>query len=77
MPDYRQSSMPMTWRHPSARSTAINAAIDAAEKASGAARKTALDALAADLTKDVTTAKDSARVKMLIGALKDLSAATK
>ena len=61
----------------SARSTAINAAIDAAEKASGAARKTALDALAADLTKDVTTAKDSARVKMLIGAVKNLSAATK
>jgi hypothetical protein len=60
-----------------ARSSAINAAIDAAEKASGTARKTALDALAADLAKDATSAKDGARVKMLIGAVKNLSAATK
>jgi hypothetical protein len=60
-----------------ARSTAINAAIDASEKASGAARKAALEKLATELAKDAGTAKDGARVKMLIGAVKDLAAATK
>ena len=60
-----------------ARSTEINAAIDAAEKATGAARKTALDKLAGDLAKDATTAKDGARVKLLMGAVKNLANATK
>ncbi len=60
-----------------ARSASINTGIDAAEKASGATRKAILERLATGLAADVSTAKDSARVKLLIGALKDLAAATK
>lgn len=60
-----------------ARTTAINAAIDAAEKASGAARKSALTALATSVDRDVATATDKAKVRMLSAAIKDLAAATK
>ena len=60
-----------------ARSATINTGIDAAEKASGTTRKAILDRLATGLVADVSTAKDVVRVKRLIGALKDLAAATK
>jgi hypothetical protein len=59
------------------RTTAINAAIDAAERAEGKARRDALNALAKDVDKDVAGAKDPARVKMLSAAIKDLAKATK
>lgn len=62
---------------PAARTTAINAALDAAEKQSGAARKASLNALAAAVDKDVAGAKDSAKVQMLAQGIKDLAAATK
>ncbi len=61
----------------SARTTAINAAIDAAEQANGKARRDALNALAREVDKDVAGAKDPERVKMLSAAIKDLAKATK
>ena len=59
------------------RTTAINAAIDAAERADGKARRDALNALARDVDKDVAGAKDPERVKMLSAAIKDLAKATR
>ena len=55
-----------------ARTSAIGAAIDAAEKASGAARKSAYAKLAKDLAADAKSAGDAVRVKALaevVGAL--------
>ncbi len=57
--------------------TAIGSAIDAAEQQSGTARRDALNALAKQVDKDVSGAKDSERVKMLSSAIKDLAKATK
>src|SRR4029077_4589023 len=48
-----------------ARTTAIGAALDAAEKQTGAARGKALTTLAAEVDKDVSGAKDQARVKSM------------
>jgi hypothetical protein len=59
------------------RTTAIGSAIDAAEQQSGKARRDALNALAKQVDKDVSGAKDSERVKMLSSAIKDLAKATK
>jgi hypothetical protein len=59
------------------RTTAINAAVDAAEQQSGSARRTALNALAKQVDGDVAGAKDSARVKMLVEAIRKLASATK
>ncbi len=59
------------------RTTAIGTAIDAAEKLDGKARRDALNAVAKDVDKDVAGAKDSARVKMMSAAIKDLAKATK
>ncbi|MEP7382892.1 MAG: hypothetical protein ABI910_14475 [Gemmatimonadota bacterium] len=59
------------------RTTAIGNAIDAAEKLEGKARRDALNAVAKDVDKDVAGAKDSARVKMMSAAIKDLAKATK
>lgn len=60
-----------------ARTTAINAALNAAENASGAARRTALTELAKDVDRDVGAAQDKAKVRMLSAAIKQLAAATK
>jgi hypothetical protein len=59
------------------RTTAIGSAIDAAEQKSGKARRDALNALAKQVDKDVSGAKDPERVKMLASAIKDLAKATK
>lgn len=60
-----------------ARITAINAALDASEKQSGAARKASLTKLGVEVDKDVAGATDSARVKTLAAEIKKLAAATK
>ena len=60
-----------------ARITAINAALDASEKQSGAARKAALTKLGAEVDKDVAGAQDSAKVKTLAAEIRKLAAATK
>jgi hypothetical protein len=58
------------------RTTAIGSALDAAEQQSGKARRDALNALAKQVDKDMSGAKDSERVKMLSSAIKDLAKAT-
>jgi hypothetical protein len=60
-----------------ARTTAIAAALDAAEAKSGAARKSALTALAMQVDADVKGAKDGQRVQWMSDAIKKLAAATK
>jgi len=60
-----------------ARVTAVNAAVDAAEKQSGSARRNALNALAKEVDGDAGGAKDSARVKMLAEAIRKLASATR
>jgi hypothetical protein len=57
------------------RTTAVSAALDAAEKKSGAARSAALTALAKQVDGDASGAKDAARVRMMSGAIKQLAAA--
>jgi hypothetical protein len=52
------------------------AALDAAEKASGAARRTALMKLASTLDSDAAGSGDAAKVKKLAGSVKDLAGAT-
>jgi hypothetical protein len=59
------------------RTTAIGKALDDAEAKSGKARRDALNALAKQVDKDVSGAKDSARVKMMADAVEDLAKATK
>jgi hypothetical protein len=59
------------------RTTAINAAVDAAEQQAGSARRNALSSLARQVDGDVASAKDSARVKMLVDAIRKLASATK
>jgi hypothetical protein len=59
----------------SARTTAIGAALSAAEKQSGGARRTALTALAKQVDGDVSGAKDGARVRALADAMRALAAA--
>jgi hypothetical protein len=58
---------------PAARRTAIVTALNAAEKASGAARRQQLTRLAAQLESDARNAKDAARVRLMLGAIKDLA----
>ena len=58
------------------RTTAIASALDAAEKQSGKARRSALDALASQTDKDVKGAKDPERVKWMSAAIKDLAKAS-
>ncbi len=60
-----------------ARTTAIASALNAAEQQTGAARRTALNKLAGEVTKDATGARDSAKVRTMAQAIKDLAAATK
>jgi len=59
------------------RTTAIASALDAAEAKSGKERRDALNALAKQVDKDVSGAKDPERVKMMSAAIKDLAKATK
>ncbi len=61
----------------SARANAIDKALSTAEKASGAARKSALQLLARQVDGDVAGAKDGAKVKAMAQAIRDLAAATK
>jgi hypothetical protein len=56
-----------------ARTTAIGQALDAAEKATGARRRTALTSLAAAVDRDARGAKDPARVKAMSAAIKALA----
>jgi hypothetical protein len=57
--------------------SAIDKALTAAENATGAARKSALNKLAGQVDKDVPGAKDSARVKTMAAEIRRLAAATK
>jgi hypothetical protein len=59
------------------RTTAVSAALDAAEQKSGAARGAALTALAKQVDGYASGAKDAARVRMMSGAIKQLAAASK
>lgn len=62
---------------PTARTSAIASALDAAEKQSGAARRSALTALATQVDADVNGAKDAARVRAMAGAIRDLASASR
>ena len=57
------------------RTTAIDAALSAAEAKSGAARAAALRALAVQVDADAKTAKDAARVRTMAGEIRRLAAA--
>ncbi len=59
------------------RTSAISEALTAAEAKSGAARATALDALAAQVDGDVSGAKDGARVRTMAAEIRRLAAASK
>ena len=61
----------------SERTTAIAAALDAAEQKSDAARAVALNALAKQVDGDVSGARDADRVRMMSAAIKALAAASK
>jgi hypothetical protein len=57
------------------RTTAISAALDAAEQKNGAAAATALTALAREVDADASGAKDAARVRMMATEIRRLAAA--
>ncbi len=59
------------------RTTAVSAALDAAEKKSGAARGAALTALAKQVDGYASGAKDAARVRMMSSEIKRLAAVSK
>ena len=59
------------------RTTAIARALDAAEQQTGRTRREALEALARQVDRDVTGAKDPERVKAMSAAIKDLAKATR
>ncbi len=58
---------------PSTRLNAVMSELDAAEKANGAARKTALTLLATKLTGDAATSSDASKVRMLSAELVELA----
>ena len=58
-----------------ARTTAIDQALTAAERQSGAARATALNALAGQVDRDVAGAADAARVRAMAAEIRRLAAA--
>jgi hypothetical protein len=62
---------------PAARTTAISSALTAAEKRTGAARATALSALARQVDGDANGANDVARVRAMAAAIKALATASK
>jgi len=57
----------------SSRLAAVRAALGSAESASGAARTSALTALATQIDADASGSSDAAKVKMLAGAVRDLA----
>ncbi len=59
---------------PTARTTAINGALDAAEKASGSARAAALTRLAGELGNDVGSSSDANRVRALQDVVRRMAA---
>jgi hypothetical protein len=59
------------------RTTAIDAALTAAEAQTGVARRTALTRLATQVDRDVRGAKDAARVRAMSAAIKQLAAASR
>jgi hypothetical protein len=59
------------------RTSAISSALDAAEGKTGAARATALNALAQQVDRDVAGAKDGARVRTMAGEIRRLAAASR
>lgn len=59
------------------RTSAIATSLAEAEAKSGAARATALDALAAQVDRDVSGAKDGARVRAMAGEIRRLATASK
>ncbi len=61
---------------PANRRTAIAAALTAAERANGAARRDQLNRLAAQLDKDAAGAKDGERVRAMAAAVRDLARAS-
>jgi hypothetical protein len=61
----------------SERTAAISSALDMAEMKSGAARATALSALAQQVDRDVAGAKDGARVRTMAGEIRRLAAASR
>jgi hypothetical protein len=60
----------------SSRTSAIASQLNAAEAASGAARRDALNAIAAQLDTDAGSAADAARVRKMAGAVRDLANAS-
>ena len=56
---------------------AISSALDVAEMKTGAARATALNALAQQVDRDVTGARDGARVRAMAGEIRRLAAASR
>jgi hypothetical protein len=60
-----------------ARTTAIARALDAAEKQSGSARRTALTRLATQVDADVAGARDGARVRAMATAIRELASASR
>jgi hypothetical protein len=61
----------------SQRTEAISSALDLAEMKAGAARATALNALAQQVDRDVAGAKDGARVRTMAGEIRRLAAASR
>jgi hypothetical protein len=59
------------------RTTAIDGALTAAEKLTGAARARALTSLAGQVDRDVDGARDGARVKAMAAAMRDLASASR
>jgi hypothetical protein len=57
-----------------ARSTAVTSALARAERLSGAAQRTALNTLAAQLTRDAAGSREAARVRMLASTVRDIAA---
>jgi hypothetical protein len=62
---------------PEARTTAIAAALAAAERASGAARRDQLNRLATELDADVARSTDAVRVRAMAAAVRDLANASR
>ena len=60
---------------PAARTTAIARALDAAEKATGQRRRTALQALAGRVNRDAAGARDPERVRAMAAAITQLARA--
>src|SRR4029077_7063143 len=56
------------------RVTAVRDALTGAERASGTGRRDALNALATALDADARGSRDAAKVRLLVGAVKDLAA---